>query len=76
MTSGLGYAAWYTALPKIGAITAANSQLSVPVIAALAGVVLFNEPITARLVVSSVLVLGGTAVAVQRSFAVQSAPSR
>lgn len=77
VTSGLGYAAWYTALPKLGAITAANSQLSVPVIAALAGVVLFHEPITARLVVSSVLVLGGTAVAVRRSFAGRSprAPS-
>lgn len=75
VTSGLGYAAWYTALPKLGAITAANSQLSVPVIAALAGVVLFHEPITVRLVVASVLVLGGTAVAVRRSFAGRSPPA-
>jgi len=65
VASGLGYAAWYTALPRLGAIAAANAQLSVPVIAALAGVVLFDEPITARLVVSSVLVLGGTALAVR-----------
>jgi len=66
IASGLGYAAWYTALPKLGAIAAANAQLSVPVIAALAGVVLFDEPITLRLAVSSVLVLGGTALAVRR----------
>ncbi len=69
VASGLGYAAWYTALPRLGAIAGANAQLSVPVIAALAGVVLFDEPLTTRLVVSSVLVLGGTAIAVRRSFA-------
>ena len=66
IASGLGYAAWYTALPRLGAIAAANAQLSVPVIAALAGVVLFGEPVTLRLSVSSVLVLGGTALAVRR----------
>lgn len=69
VASGLGYAAWYTALPRIGAIAGANAQLSVPVLVALAGVALFDEPLTARLVVSSVLVLGGTAMAVRRSFA-------
>lgn len=68
VTSGLGYAAWYAALPALGAIAAANLQLSVPVIAALAGVVLFDEPITTRLVACSLLVLGGTAAAVRRSF--------
>jgi drug/metabolite transporter (DMT)-like permease len=67
IASGLGYAAWYTALPRLGAIAAANAQLSVPVIAALAGVILFSEPITWRLAISSVLVLGGTALAVRRT---------
>jgi len=65
ISSGLGYAAWYTALPKLGAIAGANAQLSVPVLATLGGVVLFAEPITARLLVSSLLVLGGTAVAIR-----------
>ena len=73
LASGLGYAAWYTALPKLGAIAAANAQLSVPVIAALAGVVLFAEPITGRLALSSVLVLGGTALAVRRNLALRTA---
>jgi drug/metabolite transporter (DMT)-like permease len=71
IASGLGYAAWYTALPRLGAIAAANAQLSVPVIAALAGVVLFGEPITLRLTVSTVLVLGGTALAVHRNLALR-----
>ena len=73
IASGLGYAAWYTALPRLGAIAAANAQLSVPVIAALAGVVLFAEPITLRLAVSSLLVLGGTALAVRRSLSFKTA---
>jgi drug/metabolite transporter (DMT)-like permease len=68
VASGLGYAAWYAALPRLAAIAAANAQLSVPIIAALAGTVLFAEPVTARLIISSVLVLGGTALALRRGF--------
>jgi drug/metabolite transporter (DMT)-like permease len=64
LASGLGYAAWYAALPRMTVVGASNAQLSVPVIAALAGVALFGEPITSRLVVSSILVLGGIAIAV------------
>jgi drug/metabolite transporter (DMT)-like permease len=75
VASGLGYAAWYAALPRLGAIAAANAQLSVPVIAALAGVALFAEPITVRLAVASVLVLGGSALAVQRTLARRSLPA-
>jgi drug/metabolite transporter (DMT)-like permease len=73
IASGLGYLAWYSALPRLGAIAAANAQLSVPVIAALAGVVLFAEPITTRLAAASVLVLGGTALAVRRRLTMQAA---
>jgi drug/metabolite transporter (DMT)-like permease len=65
LASGLGYAAWYAAVPRMTVVAASNAQLSVPVIAALAGVVLFGEPITSRLLVSSILVLGGIALAVQ-----------
>jgi drug/metabolite transporter (DMT)-like permease len=67
LASGLGYAAWYAALPRMTVVAASNAQLSVPVIAALAGVALFGEPITLRLVVSSILVLGGIALAVRPS---------
>lgn len=62
VTSGLGYALWYRVLPSLGASTGALAQLSVPVIAMLAGVVLLGEVLTLRAVVASVLVLGGIAV--------------
>jgi drug/metabolite transporter (DMT)-like permease len=63
IASGVGYAAWYTALPRLRAIAAANLQLSVPLLASLGGVVLFAEPITMRLAAASVLLLGGIALA-------------
>jgi drug/metabolite transporter (DMT)-like permease len=67
LASGVGYAAWYVALPRLSAIAAANLQLGVPLIAAVGGVVLFAEPITVRLAVSSILLLGGIALATHRS---------
>jgi drug/metabolite transporter (DMT)-like permease len=63
LASGLGYAAWYTALPRMRSMTAANLQLCVPVIAALVGALMFKEAITARLIVASIFVLGGVFVA-------------
>jgi drug/metabolite transporter (DMT)-like permease len=63
LASGLGYAAWYTALPRMRSMTAANLQLCVPVIAALFGAFMFKEAITTRLIVASIFVLGGVFVA-------------
>ena len=59
VASGLGYATWYAALPGLTAGRAATVQLSVPVIAAVAGVVLLSEQITLRLVVALILTIGG-----------------
>jgi drug/metabolite transporter (DMT)-like permease len=58
----LGYALWYAVLAGMPATRAATAQLSVPVIAALGGVVLLSEPVTLRLIVSSVATLGGIAL--------------
>ena len=66
IASGLGYALWYAVLAGMPATRAATAQLSVPVIAALGGVVLLAEPLTFRLVVSSVATLGGIAVVLMR----------
>jgi len=66
ITSGLGYVLWYAALPALSATSAATIQLSVPAIAALGGVVLLAEPITARLVLASAAILGGIALTIQR----------
>jgi drug/metabolite transporter (DMT)-like permease len=64
LTSGLGYAIWYTALRGLGTTVAATVQLSVPAIAAAGGVMLLGEPLTQRLAWSSAAVLGGIAMVV------------
>ncbi len=64
LASGIGYAIWYTALPMLKAAKAATVQLSVPVIAALGGIVFLGEPLTLRLVLSSVAILGGIALVI------------
>lgn len=61
ITSGLGYALWYAALAHHTATSAAIVQLSVPVIAAIGGVLLLDEAITARLVGAGVITLVGVA---------------
>ncbi len=61
ITSGLGYALWYTVLPRLKASAAGLVQLSVPVIAALGGVLLLSEGITLRLLGAGALVIGGIA---------------
>ena len=64
LTSGMGYAIWYAALPALKAKNAATVQLSVPVIAALGGIVFLGEPITPRLALASAAILGGIALVV------------
>ena len=64
LTSGLGYAIWYTALPALKATQAATVQLSVPGIAALGGIVFLGESLTLRLMLASIAVLGGIALVI------------
>jgi drug/metabolite transporter (DMT)-like permease len=64
LTSAVGYAIWYTALPALKATSAATVQLSVPVIAALGGVAFLGELITLRLGLASVAILGGIAMVI------------
>jgi len=66
VTSGLGYVLWYAALPSLTASSASVIQLSVPAIAALGGVVLLAEPLSSRLVIASVTILGGIALTILR----------
>jgi drug/metabolite transporter (DMT)-like permease len=65
LTSGLGYVVWYRVLPALPTTTAAALQVSVPVLAALAGVLLLGEPLAPRLVLAGVVVLGGIALVVR-----------
>lgn len=64
VASGIGYAIWYTALPALKATSAATVQLSVPVLAALGGVVFLAEPVTPRLILTSLAILGGIALVI------------
>ncbi|WP_171041675.1 DMT family transporter [Pseudoalteromonas phenolica] len=59
VTSGIGYIIWYKALPLLTGIQAAVSQLLVPVIAAIGGFLFLSEPISTRLIIASILILGG-----------------
>lgn len=66
ITSGLGYALWYTVLPHLKATSAATLQLSVPVIATIGGLVWLGEPLTLRLLLASAAILGGIALVIRR----------
>ena len=63
LASGGGYAVWYAALPRLSATRAGTIQLTVPVLAALAGVLLLGEHVSLRLVLSAIAILGGVALA-------------
>jgi drug/metabolite transporter (DMT)-like permease len=62
--SGLGYVVWYAAVRGLTTLGASMVQLSVPVLAALGGVLLLSEVVTARLLMAAVAVLGGIALLV------------
>jgi len=59
ITSGVGYTIWYIALGGLSSTQAAVIQLSVPVIAAIGGVIFVSEVITIRLIISATVVLSG-----------------
>lgn len=63
VASGLGYVLWYLAIGGLSHLAASVGQLSVPVLATLAGALLLGEPLTLRVGVASLLILTGILVA-------------
>ena len=61
--SGVGYVIWYTALKGLTTTRAAMVQLSVPVLAAIGGVILLSEKISLRLILAALMILGGIGLA-------------
>lgn len=59
IASGLGYSVWYSALKFHTATRAAILQLSVPIIAAIGGILFLSEEIKIRLLIATILILGG-----------------
>ncbi|WP_217474582.1 DMT family transporter [Stutzerimonas stutzeri] len=68
ITSGIGYAIWYAAMPGLAAIQAASVQLSVPLLTALAGSALLGETLTGRLILAGVAILGGIALVLRYKY--------
>ena len=66
LASGIGYVIWYAALKGLTTTQAALLQLSVPIIAALGGIVFLSEIVTIRLIIAVVLILGGVVLALMR----------
>lgn len=66
VTSGIGYAMWYSIVPKLSPSTSAVLMLSVPVIAVAGGVLILGEAVGLRFLVGAVLVLGGIALSLRR----------
>ena len=59
ITSSLGYLLWYYLLPNLKIITAGVLQLLIPPLAIFLGVLLLNEELTTKLLVSTLIILLG-----------------
>lgn len=68
LASGLGYTLWYMVLPNLDKSVAAVSQLSVPIWAALGGIIFINEGLTWHLMISSCFILGGILLVILSQF--------
>lgn len=64
--SGFGYAIWYSVLPHLKSTYAASLQLSVPVLAALGGVIFLGELLSIRLLLTSIAILGGIILVIKK----------
>ena len=59
IASGVGYTSWYMAVRNRATVKASVVQLLVPILAALGGILFAGEVISLRLIISSLLILGG-----------------
>jgi len=73
IATGFGYVAWYLALRELPAARAATVQLSMPALVALGGAAFLSEPLTGRLLITSVAMLLGIALVLGQRVA---APAR
>lgn len=76
VASGIGYAVWYSALTFHTATRAGVLQLSVPLLAAIGGVLLLGEIADVRLAVAGALILGGIAITIAGKQAKVSEPTQ
>jgi len=62
LASGLGYALWYHVVRRMNGASAATVQLSVPLLAAVGGMLMMQESISLRLALTGLMILGGIAL--------------
>lgn len=62
--SALSYIVWYTVLPRLKTSVSATVQISVPLLAAIGGVVFMGEEVTTRLVIAGIAILAGIGLVV------------
>ncbi len=67
ITSGLGYVLWYKVVPRLPHATVGAAQLATPVVAAIAAAALLSEPLTWRLALAALLIIGGIAATLRRA---------
>jgi drug/metabolite transporter (DMT)-like permease len=65
VASGVGYSLWYVALRAMSATRGAILQLTVPVLAAGGAVLWLGEPVTLRLALCGLAILGGVALVIR-----------
>lgn len=66
VASGLGYALWYTVLPWLTRAQSGIVQMAPAPLAAIGGLAVLGEPITAKVLLSSLLILSGVLIGVLR----------
>lgn len=59
VASAAGYILWYRVVSRLSILQASVAQLSVPAIALISGSLLLNETLTVRLLLISLMILGG-----------------
>ena len=65
LASGLGYALWYAVLPHMSAMLAGVSQLTVPLITAILGLLWLQEPLSWRLIIAAGLISVGVIIVIR-----------
>lgn len=66
LASGIGYALWYSVLPKLQSTLAAVVQLTVPIIALGGGMVFLGEGVTWSFTLSAALIIAGVLIALRQ----------
>lgn len=64
LTSGVGYAIWYSVVPRLSVTVAATVQLTVPVLASMGGIAWLSESLSVRILIAFIAILGGVALTI------------